>query len=194
MNKAARLTFALAAASCGGLLAASSAPAEPAPSFLTAPASAPTLLADPTSAPTAPLDRLDQLDRLHADLELAKLKAEIAKADADARNAAAGPTGGAAGAPPMPGFAPNSPMYNLPQLSGPGSTATKGKDKAKAEAPSFTLVEAWGAGTDRQAIIHSDAGDRLVRVGDQMPLGIVTAINGGAVTYRDAQGQSRSIN
>lgn len=181
MTKAARAPIALVAACCGGLLAASSAPAAPLAAVPDA----------PESAPAAPLDRLEQLDRLHADLELAKLKAEIAKADADARNASASPALGAAGGPPMPQFPTGSAMYNLPQL--PGSAAGKAKDKPKADAPSFTLVEAWGTGTDRQAVIHSDAGDRLVRVGDQIPLGLITAITGGAVTYRDAQGQSRSI-
>jgi len=51
MTRAARLPIALAAASCGGLLAASSAPAAP-------PATVPEA---PASAPADPLDRLDQL-------------------------------------------------------------------------------------------------------------------------------------
>jgi hypothetical protein len=183
MTRAARLSIVLAAASCGGLLAASSVPAAPL-------AAVPEALA---SAPANPLDRLEQLDQLHADLELAKLRAEIAKADADARNAAAGPAVGAAGGPPMPQFGPGSAILNLPQLAPPGSAAGKGKDKGKADAPSFTLVEAWGGGADRQAVIRSDAGDRLVRVGDEIPLGLITAIAGGAVTYRDAKGQSHTI-
>ena len=183
MTRAARLPIALAAASCGGLLAASSAPAAP-------PATVPEA---PASAPADPLDRLEQLDQLHADLELAKLRAQIAKANAEARDAANGPAVGAAGGPPMPQFGPGGPMLNLPQLALPGSAAGKGKDKGKGDAPSFTLVEAWGAVADRQAIIHSDAGDRLVRVGDQIPLGLITAITGGAVTYRDAKGQSHTI-
>ena len=54
MTRAARLPIALAAASCGGLLAGSSAPAAPPATVPEAPASA---LADP-------LDRLDQLDQL----------------------------------------------------------------------------------------------------------------------------------
>jgi hypothetical protein len=132
------------------------------------------------------------LDQLHADLELAKLRAELAKANAEAREAAVGPALGAPGGPPMPQLGPGGPILSLPPIAPPG--ASTGKDKAKvSEAPAFTLVEAWGAGTERQAIIHSDAGDRLVRVGDQIPLGVVTAISGGSVTYRDALGRTHSI-
>jgi hypothetical protein len=172
-----------------GLLVAGNAPAAPAPA----------VVPPPSSAPASPLDRLQQLDQLHADLELAKLRAAIAKANAEARDAAAGPVLGAAGAPPLPQIAPNGAMLNLPQLSPPGPSTERGKDKGKAradgaEAPLFTLVEAWGAGADRQAILHSEAGDRLVHVGDQIPPGVVTAISGGAVTYRDPHGQTHAIN
>ena len=70
----------------------------------------------------------------------------------------------------------------------------KGKDKAEASyVPSFTLVEAWGAGAERQAIIHSETGDRLIRVGDQQPVGVITAISGGEVTYRYAHGRTHAI-
>ena len=154
---------------------------------------APAGAAPPPSAPASPLDRLEQLDRLHADLELAKLRAAIAKANAEAREAAAGP---GAGAPPLPGLGPVSPPLELPQLAPPGPPARTGKTKNEADAPqalAFTLVEAWGAGAERQAIIHSAAGDRLVRVGDPIPPGVVTAISGGAVSYRDAHGQTHSI-
>jgi hypothetical protein len=190
MIRAARipLTLALAAASCGGLELTSSALAAPALAAAAA----------PPSAPASPADRLEQLDQLHADLELAKLRAAIAKANAEARDAVSGPALSAAGAPPLPQLGPNSPVMNLPPIVPSGADAGKGKAKAKgkadtSDAPSFTLVEAWGAGAERQAIIHSESGDRLIRVGDQIPLGVVTAIGGGAVTYRDAHGQTHTI-
>jgi hypothetical protein len=188
MTKAARLPFViagtLAAASCGDLQLASCALAAPAPAVM---AAAP-------SAPSSPLDRLEQLDQLHADLELAKLRAAIAKANAEARDAVAGPGVGAAGGPPMPQLAPNGPGFSFPPMAPPGPSTGKGKAKAELpESPLFTLVEAWGAGAERRAIIHSDAGDRLVRVGDQIALGIITAIGGGAVTYRDAQHRTHTI-
>jgi hypothetical protein len=176
----------LAAASCGGLQLASSALAAPAPA---APA-------PPPSAPTSPLDRLEQLDQLHADLELAKLRAAIAKANQEARDAAAGPALGVAGGPPMPQLGPGGQMLSFPPIAPPGLSGGKAKDKGKtesSEAPPFTLVEAWGAGAERQAILHSEAGDRLVRVGDQIPPGVITAISGGAVTYRDTRGQTHTI-
>ncbi len=180
MTRAGRLSFALAltlAPSCGALAAP-----------------APGVLAPPPSAPASPVDRLEQLDQLHADLELAKLRAEIAKANAEAREAAAGPALGGPGGPPMPQLGPGSPILSLAPIAPPGLSAGKAKGKAEAsEAPAFTLVEAWGAGTERQAIVHSDAGDRLVRVGDQIPLGVVTAISGGSVTYRDALGRTHNI-
>jgi hypothetical protein len=188
MNRQARIALALAAASCAGLLAASSAPD----------ALAAAIAASPSSAPASPADRLDQLDQLHADLELAKLRAAIAKANAEAREAAAGPVVGAAGGPPLPSLGSNSAMINFPPIPPVGPAAGEGlsKDRTKsgvAQGPLFTLVEAWGSGAERQAILHSDAGDRLVRVGDRIPLGVVTAISGGVVTYRDAHGRDHAI-
>jgi hypothetical protein len=161
---------------------ASSAKAAPAPAV---PAPSP-------SAPASPLDRLEQLDQLHADLELAKLRAAVAKANAEARDAAVGSSLGALGGPPVPQLGPGAQILNLPPIAPPGLSG--GKPKGKAEATdAFTLVEAWGAGAERHAIIRSDFGDRLVRVGDQLPLGVVTAISGGAVTYRDAHGRTHTI-
>ena len=192
MTRAARLPLVvgltLAAAACDDL--------ELTPSALAAPA--PVVAATPPSAPASPLDRLEQLDQLHADLEVAKLRASIAKANAEARDAGLGPVVSAAAGPPLPQLGPSSPLFNLPQIAPPGPAAAKGnsKDKDKADSPApapFTLVEAWGAGSERQAIIRSDAGDRLVRVGDQIPLGVITAISGGAVTYRDPHGQPHAI-
>jgi hypothetical protein len=186
------LALTLAAAACGDLQLASSAVA----------AAAPPVTAPPPSAPASPEARLQQLDQLHADLELAKLRAAVAKANAEARDAQAAPALGAAGAPPLPQMGPASPYMNLPpnlppivsQSPDAGKGKAKGKDKADApEVQPFTLVEAWGSGAERQAIIHSEAGDRLVHVGDQLPIGVVTAINGGAVTYRDDHGRTRSI-
>ena len=192
MTKAARLPLSLAltlaAASCGDLQFTSTA--------LAAPASP--VVAQCISAPTSPVERLEQLDQLHADLELAKLRRDIAKTNAEARDAASGPTLGAAGGPPLPQIGPNSPLLNLPPIVPSGADAgkgkAKGKDKAEAsDAPTFTLVEAWGAGAERQAIIHSETGDRLIRVGDQLPVGVITAISGGEVTYRDAHGRTHAI-
>ena len=87
-------------------------------------------------------------------------------------------------------------MLSFPPIAPPGRAGGKAKDKGKPEspeAPAFTLVEAWGAGSERQAIIRSGAGDRLVRVGDPIPPGVITAIGGGAVTYRDPHGQTHTI-
>jgi hypothetical protein len=193
MNKAARLPLSLAlafaAASCGDLQLASSALA--APAAVVAP--------PPPPAPSTPEERLRQLDQLHADLELAKLRASIRKANNEGLEtpaAALGPGGG----PPMPQLGPNSSMMNLPPIVPPGLDAgtvrAKGKGKEKSAAsdtPSFTLVEAWGAGAERQAILHSESGDRIVRVGDQFPAGVITAISGGAVTYRDDHGRTHTI-
>jgi hypothetical protein len=176
MTRAGRLSFALVltlAPSCSAL----AAPAIPAPA---------------SSAPASPVDRLEQLDQLHADLELAKLRAEVAKANAEAREAALGPALSAPGGPPMPQLGPGGPILSIPPIPPSGPSAGKAKDKAS-EAPAFALVEAWGAGEARQAIIHSGAGDRLVRVGDQIPPGVVTAIGGGSVTYRDALGRTHDI-
>lgn len=178
-----RLALLLAAASFAGL-PAFSACAAPA-------ATAPT----PPSAPTSPLDRLEQLDQLHADLELAKLRAAIRKANAEGLEPAGGPAVGVAGVPPLPQLGAGSPLY-LPPIAAPSQAAERRKARGKAEAtdnPAFSLVEAWGSGGERQAILHSEAGDRLVRVGDQIPMGVVTAISGGAVTYRDARGQTHVI-
>ena len=177
-----RLALLLAAASFAGL---------PASGALAAPAAA---VPTPPSAPTSPLDRLEQLDQLHADLELAKLRAAIRKANAEGLEPAGGSV--VAGVPPLPQLGAGSPLLNLPPIDAPSQAAEKRKAKGKAEAadvPAFSLVEAWGSGGERQAILHSEAGDRLVRVGDQIPIGVVTAISGGAVTYRDARGQTHVI-
>jgi len=179
-----RLALILAAASCGGLPASSAWAA----SASAAPA--------PPSAPTSPLERLEQLDQLHADLELARLRAAIRKANAEGLEPAGGPAVGVAGGPPLPQLGSGNPLLNLSPISAPNQAAEKRKAKGKAEVadvPTFSLVEAWGSGAERQAILHSDAGDRLVRVGDQIPPGVVTAISGGAVTYRDARGQTHVI-
>ena len=186
MTRAARLALALAAAACGGLLVAGLAAAAPAPAVVAA----------PSSAPASPQDRLEQLDQLHADLEVAKLRAAIAKANAEARDAGSTPLIGAVGAPPMPQLGPGNPLLNLPQIPASGAAAGKAKDKGKAdssEPPAVTLVEAWGGDAERQAILHTNAGDRLVRVGDQIALGVITGISGGAVTYRDARGRTHTI-
>jgi hypothetical protein len=190
MNRAARLPLSLAltiaAASCGDLQLASSAIAAPAP----APAPG------PPPAPSSPEERLRQLDQLHADLELAKMRAAIRKANNEGLETP-GSALGPGGAPPMPQLGPNSAMMNLPPIVPPGLDAGKGKGKkekaAAPETPSFTLVEAWGAGAERQAILHSESGDRIVRVGDQIPAGVITAISGGAVTYRDEHGRAHTI-
>jgi hypothetical protein len=191
MTRAARLpltlALALAAASCGDVELTSSALAAPGNGAV-----------QPISAPASPTERMEQLDQLHADLELAKLRAAIAKANAEARDASSGPALSAPGAPPLPQLGSNSPLMTLPPIVPPGADAGKGKGRVKdkahgAEAPAFTLVEAWGAGAERQAIIRSDTGDRLVRIGDLIPVGVVTAISGGAVTYRDARGRTHTI-
>lgn len=186
MIRATRLPFALAitlaAASCGDLELTSSA--------LAAPAEAPAV----QDAPSDPQERLRLLDKLHADLEVAKLQAAIAKARADAKSAETTPglAGLAAGGPPLPQIGANQ-MMNLPPL--PGS-AGGGKGKAKtdsAEGPSVTLVEVWGSGSDRQAVLRSDAGDRLVRVGDETSFGRITAIGAGSVSYRDPKGRLHTL-
>lgn len=177
----------LAAAFCAGLQIASSAAA----------AAPPVAAPVPPSAPSSPEERLRQLDQLHADFELAKLRAAIRKANSEGLETLGGALG-PGGAPPLPQFGPRSPLMNLPPINPAAPDAGKDKSKRKekaeaAEAPAFTLVEAWGSGAERQAILHSDSGDRIVRVGDHIPLGVITDIRGGAVAYRDVRGHTGAI-
>lgn len=136
--------------------------------------------------------RLAKLDELHAQVEEAKLRAALAKANSDAQ--APGGAGSTMLAPPLP-TSPSSTNLLTPPL--PTSDVGPARDAGatrQPSAPRYALIEAWGAGTSRQAIIGSSSGSsRLVHVGDRITGGTITDINSNSVTYKDSRGKRHVI-
>jgi len=167
----------------------------------------------PTPAPFAGPQRLAALDGLRAQIEQEKLEAELEEVRAKKRSAqsglgmgaiGAGPsTAGAAAMPPMPAFPAGGINSMMPPVSldmPPVPPSRRGGAIGGLPGPSAQsgggteFLEAWGSGSDIQARVMTNAGERIVRVGDAVPGGRVTSISGSALTVTDARGKRRTFN
>ena len=147
-------------------------------------------------------DRLAALDTLQAELELARLRRDLAKVQAEERDAktglgalAAGGTAGTANlaTPPLPAQNLLAGLPALPPFD-PGGRAGGAAPAVTAPAQPLVLLEAWGAGAERQARIRTETGERIVRPGDTVAGLRIVDISGGQVTVRDRKGRVRPIN
>lgn len=155
----------------------------------------------PAPAPRSPAERLFVLDQLQGELEVAKLRRDLAKVQAEERDAkqgiaapapATGPTASLL-TPPLPSQGVFSAMPPVGPSVSEGRSPAAGTLEPRS-APSVSVVEAWGAGADRQARIRTSGGDRIVRPGDTIGSLRVVDITGGQVLVRNARGRVSALN
>lgn len=186
---------------CAGVFAlacAGHAMAAPAPTAPVRGQSVPALVQE-QHAPASSAERLYRLDQLRADLEEAKLRAQIAKANQDAKGQTASPNmamPGGAVTPPLPGMGTgNSASLGLiPPL--PSQTDVAGRAKGLQDlvqsASAFEVLETFGVGKARQAIVNMGGTKRIVHVGDRFMGGTVVSIGAATVNVRQNRGYYKS--
>jgi len=148
-------------------------------------------------APVSSAERLFRLDQLRADLEEAKLRAQIAKANADAKPTSAGSTmsfPAGMSTPPLPVPGGNTSSFGLipPLPSSDSAARSKVALDSTPMAPAVEVVEAYGVGKARQAIINVGGTKRIIRVGDHLMGGVVVSIAPGAVSVRNSRGRFKT--
>ncbi|WP_206245874.1 hypothetical protein [Novosphingobium terrae] len=174
---------------------ASAAPIGPAtPSTPTGVGAGPIAGPQEQHAPASTAERLYRLDQLRADLEEAKLRAQIAKANQEAK----GQGSTAAAMPPIPGLGMGaSPALGLlpplPTTSAP-ARPKGGLDTLPDAAPTVEVMETYGVGKDRQAIVNIGGAKRIVHVGDLVMGGTVVAIGTASISVRGSRGRLTTYN
>lgn len=158
--------------------------------------------------PYTGMARIALMDQLQAELEVKQVRAKIAKAEAEAREAgnplsgglAASVPGGANALPPLPPFPtgginslmPPASSLDLPPVPPSRSSKPSARAGGTSTPTSLHMLEAWGAGADRQARVSINAGDKIVRVGDPLAGGKVVNITASSVVI-DVRGKRKVI-